>query len=219
MTITDVHPVPGFPGRRIVVLDERVRLEVTEEIYARFSLFKGREVDADLIADVRRAEEDLRARQVALNFLAPRMRSRFEVDKRLRERGFDDAVIERTLTFLSEYAMLNDVAFAQAFVNDRLLKKAVGPRRLAMELRKRGIGGFEAENALQVIDDARERRLCLRAARGRLRSLRPGDPAKRERALSSFLAGRGFGWEAIRFVIDAFRRDPDLPHQSEVEPE
>lgn len=215
MTITDVQPVPGHPDRRTIIVDDRIRMEFSGEVYARFSLFKGREVDQELLAEARRAEEDIRARQVALYFLAPRMRSRLEVEKRLRDRGFDDVVIARTMSFLNDYSMLDDDAFAQAFVNDRLLKKAVGPKRLSMELRRRGIAGIQAERALQAIDDIMERRLCLRAARGRARSLRSNDPLKRERSLSSFLAGRGFGWDAIRFVIDLYRRDPDLPAQPE----
>lgn len=211
MTVTDVQPVPGHRNRHVVVLDERLRIEVSLDVLVNLSLFKGESVDQGVIGEIARMEEDLRARQIALNFLAPRMRSVREVTRCLSQHGIGDAAVDRTLSFLTEYGMLDDEAFASAFIHDRLLRKAVGPGRLAFELRRRGIHSHQVENALESIDGETERRLCLKAARGHLRSLRPGSREKREHALSMFLAQRGFGWEAIRFVIGAYREDAELP--------
>lgn len=209
MTITDVQIRAGRPIRRTVFVDGRPALDISDEIYVQFALYKGREIDHQTLASARQADEILKARAAALYFIAPRMRSRQEIARRLHDRGFSSAVVETTIAFLVQYGMVDDASFAGAYVHDRLLRRPIGRRKLAGELRTRGVDPETADRALSALDHDRECELARLAMRSKIRTLRNGDERKRQRSIAGFLAARGFSWEVIRAVILDVADDAD----------
>jgi regulatory protein len=109
-------------------------------------------------------------------------------------------VIER----LRELGMIDDAAFAGTVVRDRVRLRPSGARRLASELRAKGVDEEVARDAIRDTFEGEgtdERELALRAAE-KWRT-RPGEERDRaRRRLQGFLARRGFGGETIREVID-----------------
>jgi regulatory protein len=94
-------------------------------------------------------DDDLRwrAREAALAFLAYRPRSRGETQRRLYGK-FPPAIVHACLDQLAAEGLLDDGAFADAFVRDRLLLRPRGPARLRDELRGKGVGGDVAQAAV-----------------------------------------------------------------------
>ena len=72
-----------------------------------------------------------RARELALSYLDRRMRSRFELARYLRGKGYTSGVIEPVLAALAEIGVLDDRAFARAFARDRVRLHPRGYRRIA----------------------------------------------------------------------------------------
>jgi regulatory protein len=198
--------------------DDRDSLELALEVIERAGLGCGDPVDDALRA--RLLDDDLRwrARDVALGFLAYRPRSRGEVRRRLKTAAFPPAVIEACLDRLAADGLLDDGAFAAAFVRDRLRLKPKGPARLRDELRKRGVDGTVVETAIRdglaeagQTDESIAVSVALRWLNGRgarereaLASGRFGEA--RDAALHrliGFLRRRGFGGEAVRSAVAA----------------
>ena len=79
------------------------------------------------------------ALEVAARFLATRPRSRWEVDRRLQRAGAPDAVREQVLDQLAEMGLVDDVAFATWWREQRDRHAPRGHRMLASELRAKGV--------------------------------------------------------------------------------
>jgi regulatory protein len=180
-----------FDGGQAVVLDvETVR---------RAGLRQGDRLDAARLDAILAEDQAWRAREKALRLLAVRARSVTELRRRLHRDGFEARLITSLLDSLVQAGLLDDAAFAGAFVRDRLRGRPRGASRLVSELRQRGVSAEVAEAAVQrEFDDLAlsDEELALRVAE---RWTRRGPPrrardAARDRVrLIAHLARRGFG--------------------------
>lgn len=81
-----------------------------------------------------------------------RPRTRSELETALRRRGFDDDVIDEVLARYSAVGMIDDEAFARAWVTSRHHSKGLARRALAGELRRKGVADDDVGVALAEID-------------------------------------------------------------------
>jgi regulatory protein len=218
LVITDVQTQRRRAERRSIFINGEFSFGISEEMYVRYALFKGREVTQAYLDEVRQSEELYQARQAALRFLQRRMRSVQEIERKLAEKEFSQETIAATLEFLRHYGMIDDDAFARAFVNDQLVRRPIGRRRLEQELRRKGIEKEAAgATVASIVDDAEEINNAIAAAQKKIGTLRQDDPKKRERSLANFLAGRGFSWGVIGAVLaqvrDQLRAQPIDPEE------
>ena len=136
----------------------------------------------------------------ALRFLESRARSASEVRERLVRHGYRPDLVEGCIERLTELGMLDDAAFAQAWVESRDRARPRGERALRTELRMKGIDRAVVDGVIQdradraadddlVADEEAARRLLERNARALDRI--PDSRAKRQRAYA-LLARNGF---------------------------
>ena len=92
---------------------------------------------------------DLRkeAMERAGRMLALRSRTEKEIRDRLTEAEFDGDVVEDTVARLYELELLDDVAFARQWIEERAERKGLGPRALLSELYRKGVDRTDAEQA------------------------------------------------------------------------
>ena len=139
------------------------------------------------------------------------MRSRKELEDRLRRKGIPPAAAATVLDRLTEVGLVDDRAYAAAFVASRQRTKPRGTRALAMELRQKGIADAIVQEVLADVADAEDPvDAATRAVAPKLRSLRgkPRDEVRRK--AEQFLLRRGFGYDVARSVLDAaFPETPD----------
>jgi regulatory protein len=136
------------------------------------------------VAERSAADQATAARDQCIRLLAVRPRTRAELDTALRRRGYDDDVIAEVLDRYSDVGMIDDEAFARAWVTSRHHSKGLARRALAGELRRKGVGDDDVGAALEDLDGDTEvetaRALVerrLRAERSASRRARPGRAA------------------------------------------
>lgn len=88
----------------------------------------------------------------ALRFLETRSRSTAEVVRRLRTAGYDAVLVEGAVTRLLEMGILDDAAFAAAWIASRDRARPRGARALRSELSAKGV---DSETIARVLE-ARE---------------------------------------------------------------
>jgi regulatory protein len=133
-----------------------------------------------------------RARESAFRFLSIRARSRKELRARLKEKGFDNHVVNRVIDYLRERGYLDDASFAVQWARNLAVNRLFGNRRIEMSLREKGI---PAELIGEAIAGAREE-ISEKKAIGRLIAKKGNgrnvtDP-KELRRLGRNLVGKGF---------------------------
>lgn len=204
MRITALSPQKHDPDRVSVFVDGEFRMGLSAEIALAAGLCVGDTVNEARLADLDRRDRAWQAREAALRLLAVRPRSAAELARRLRMKGYEPEIGEEVIARLRELGMVDDAAFAGTLVRDRVRLRPQGARRLASELRAKGVDDETARAAIRETmagEETDERELARRAAE-KWRP-RPGEePARARRRLHGFLARRGFDAEVIREILD-----------------
>jgi len=86
-------------------------------------------------------------REVAVDCLSRRALTRYELETRLREKGFEDTEIHETMERLEELGYLNDQELALTVSQNRL--KRYSRRRVLQDLQNRGLAPQLIEQALE----------------------------------------------------------------------
>jgi regulatory protein len=143
------------------------------------------------------------AREICLRQLAVRPRTRAELATALRRRGISDDVAATILDRYDEVGMIDDAAFARAWVTSRHHGRGLARRALAQELRQRGVDADAAGEALDQLDESTEAATARALVDRKLRTAR-GEPEQVFRRLVGMLARKGYpAGLAIRSVKDA----------------
>jgi regulatory protein len=148
------------------------------------------------------------ARSIGLNLLSMAPKSRAQLTDAMRARGVPDDAANQVLDRFTEVGLIDDVAFAGAWVSSRQSVRGLAPRALATELRRQGIAEPTIAGALaEVSDDDVE--ASARALIARRLSSTAGLPAEtRIRRLTGFLNRKGYpGQLAFRVVREALEAE------------
>jgi regulatory protein len=137
-----------------------------------------------------RSDADL-AREICLRQLAVRPRTRAELAQTLAGRRIDDEVIIEVLDRYDEVGMIDDAAFARAWVSSRHAGRGLARRALAGELRQRGVAGDLVGEALETLDDEQEAATARALVDRKLRTA-TGPPEAVFRRLVGMLARKGY---------------------------
>ncbi len=194
--ITDIKP-QGKNRRRVnVYLDGEYGFSL--ELLVAAPLGRGDVLSDEEIEELLLQDSIQTAFDRTLKYLAYRPRSSAEIKRYLREKGVDPLVGERVLDRLRSDGLVDDLAFARYWVENRESFRPRGRRLLGQELRAKGIGqGLIAE----VLTDVDEGRSAYQAAVQRAaRYARLDDEAFREK-MYGFLRRRGFDYEVTRETI------------------
>jgi regulatory protein len=142
--------------------------------------------------------------EIAGRFLGTRPRSRWEVEERLKRSGASEAVIRATLDRLERVGFIDDLAFAQWWVEQRDRHAPRGRVALETELRAKRvpatiIARLRAEGADEatMTEDERADAALERHLKGRPL---PGD-AKALQRLGMYLVRRGFAPATARAAL------------------
>lgn len=133
-----------------------------------------------------------RARQICLNQLAMRPRTRAELAAALARRGISEDVAASVLDRYNEVGMIDDAAFARAWVTSRHHGRGLARRALATELRRKGVDAEEVSAALEEVDGDTEARTARDLVLRRLRTAGRGEPDAVFRRLVGMLARKGY---------------------------
>ena len=147
-------------------------------------------------------KELTKARNTAYRLLTYRARSRKELEEKLKDREFSDAVIEAVVADLVRLGYVNDREFARQWTAGRIRLRCFGRRRIEQELRNKGISRDVIQETLsEVFEDVPEVDIAQQEAEKKLRSLARFAPEVRRRRLAGHLERRGFPSETIYDVL------------------
>lgn len=142
------------------------------------------------------------ARHVSITALARRGLSRRELERHLRDRGFEEPEIEAEVARLEGDGYLDDIALAQNLVGTLQERKGLGRSAIAAELTRRLLAPTAIEYALELIDTGDELSRARDLAEKRARQLGALDRDTAVRRLSAYLLRRGYGGSTVRAAVD-----------------
>ena len=148
------------------------------------------------------------AQQICLRMLTAAPRTRAQLAEALRRRGVPQDAAEAVLGRLGAVKLIDDAAFAAAWVESRHHGRGLSGRALAAELTQRGVSPDDIKAAVGRLDPQQE----IETARGlvarRLASTRGQPLQARIRRLTGLLARKGYSAAiAYRVVREALEQE------------
>ncbi|MET9385384.1 recombination regulator RecX [Streptomyces sp. NPDC002928] len=149
-----------------------------------------------------------RARAICLRLLTGTPRTRKQLADALRKREIPDEVAEEVLSRFEEVGLIDDGAFAGAWVESRHHGRGLARRALAQELRTKGVDSTLIDEAVAQLDSEQEEATARELVARKLRATRGLDRDKRLRRLAGMLARKGYSeGMALRVVRQALEEE------------
>jgi regulatory protein len=147
----------------------------------------------------------------SLDMLARAPRSARDLRRRLLLKGEPEADVDATIERLTAAGLLDDAAYARAFVRSKVSSQGFSRRRLQQELARRGVARDVADAAIVEVlhdDEVDGSANIERVARKKLRALQGLDEETQRRRLFAYLARRGYEVDDVRAALRRIRHDP-----------
>ena len=188
------------PRKRVnVFLDGRFAFSLETEVVVKEGLQVGQELSTGQIEALVKLGHFHRCFDTAAHYLSYRPRSEFELRERLHQRGFDDDNVAAVLTRLKEQGLVDDMAFAQFWKDNRELFSPRSQWLTKLELRRKGVASSIIDQVVDTIDDEDS---AYRAALSKAHSLPLSDYQSFHRRLGDYLKRRGFGYGVMNHTIE-----------------
>ena len=212
-TITAIDEQKRRKGRVNVCLDGKYAFSLQAGLAAR--LRPGSFLSQEEAEGLLRQDHLARVYRKALDLLAYRPRSRAEMKRYLSRKGVNAEIREEVLERLTQGGLLDDLAFARYWVENRERFRPRGLAMLRSELRSKGVEDEVISQVLAEVNEVESARQMLSRQAAKYAHLE--DKAFREK-MTNFLRRRGFPYPVIREVVGLHleeRAQRDLPSTPE----
>lgn len=150
------------------------------------------------------------ARAICLRLLTSAPRTRAQLATVLRKRRIPDEVAESVLGRFAEVGLIDDAAFARAWVESRHHGRGLARRALTAELRQRGVPDGEVRSAVSVLGPQDELATARQLVAKRVAATRGKPMPARARQLMGMLARKGYAAGlAAQVVREALEQDQE----------
>ena len=198
--ITKLETQKRNSNRISIYINDKYAFGVHKDIVYKLNLEKGKFIDQDFIEKIIKTEEQKKANDYAIKLLSYRPRSQKEINDRMKQKGYDEEVIIKTIRRLKEYNLINDMDFAKEYTKTKA--KKYGQSRIKMELARKGI---EEEIISNILNDElnyeNQYEAALEQAKKKIKSYRGEERQAIYRKLGSYLQRRGFSYDIISKIL------------------
>ena len=201
--VSDIRENRGFIE---ISLDGVLWLRLRKRHFAQRPVETGQCVDAQAYLDAMASVQAADCYEAALTILDQADHSMGDLCARLERRGYVQPAAQAAVERLQEMRIIDDARYADRIAQAQM-GKAVGAYAVRRKLRAKRLSEETIEVAMEGFDDAQQETACRAAAEKLFRKYGALPPREGRAKLSQALARRGFGWDAIRSVVDALFSD------------
>jgi regulatory protein len=143
-------------------------------------------------APVSDRDPEAQARLICLRLLTVAPRTRAQLAQAMHSGGVPAEAAETVLARFADVGLIDDGAFARAWVESRHHSRGLSRRSLAAELRRRGVETDEIREAVDTLDPEQEVATARHLVEKKMASTRGRPPEARARQAASLLARKGY---------------------------
>ena len=184
----------------------RITINDATEVLVPLLLFRERPLSEGQPLNLEEYDQWLMVRQYrhaldkAVAALAARACSRKEIEGKLLRIGYRPCTVEMVLYKLEREHLLDDADFARQWVE--AICKKLGRRRIAQELRQKGISAEQTGEALKQVDEEEQLACAASLASKALGRAKSGeDPRKTAQRIIAAIVRRGYGYDVARKAL------------------
>ncbi|WP_225942112.1 recombination regulator RecX [Sporosarcina limicola] len=210
-SITKISQQKNDGERYNIFLDEKYAFSVHESVLVKFGLSKGMSLEDWSIDEMVYEDEIRKAFNRALHYLGFRMRSEFEVKKKLMDLEYGEAVVLEAIVKLKRLDFLNDETFSEALLQTQKRSSSKGPKAIQQELRKKGIGKELQDKVLESYTEEEQLQIATKLAEKAANANRSVAPSQLKQKIQNALLRKGYSFDIIKQALANidFEREAD----------
>ncbi len=215
----EIITVEKIRYRYKIILDNGDIYYLTKGLYTERPLTQGDVVDPEEFAGWVTLHQYRSALDKAVAMLAARPCSTGEIRKKLLNTGYSRDTVDMVLYKLEKHELVDDRAFADQWAQYRAGMK-YGPRRIAQELKYKGLSAEDTENALSSLSEETQLEQAVLLAEKAFSRARSGeDPRKTLQKVMAAIVRRGYPWDIAREACEKYIRDAEEAEDSDSYPD
>ncbi len=198
--ITKIEAQKNNKDRYSIFIDDAFAFGIHVDVLVAHGLRKGMELTQDEIEGLVYDEATKKAVLAGIKHISYKQRTTKEVADKLKLLEYEESQVELALEKLKEMGFLDDLRYAQEFVDTRKIR--YGRKRIFLELRKRGICEQVAEQVLdQQIDLDDTYAQALEMGRKKYGQCGGLEAAKAAARVQGMLLRKGYSYDVVNRVI------------------
>lgn len=206
MKVINILKPKGKKGNYIVEFQKEngdiKEYEISPEVFFRRSFSVDTYIEENELVELIKEDEKVKAREIALGYLDYGLKSRKEVEKKLKTKEISEDVINSTLDSAESYGYIDDENFTKTFINEKIRSK--GRFKVIKDLMDKGIEKEIIDEAFTDEMEDKEYTYLLTATEKKYSALknREEDIRKIKEKLMRFLLSRGYDYENIKRAME-----------------
>lgn len=196
--ITGITPQIKDKTRCNIEVDGRFYCGMKLETVMQNRLKAGMCVSLETLSRMQLESEKMTALDKALTHITSSMKTEREIRDFLKKKGYLSDVCDYVAEKMKGYGFLDDGQYAKTYAESA--GKRMGRRLIAAELKRKGVGDGEIEEALNGLTGERESALRVL---GKYMRGKPVDKKTLSKAYA-YLIGKGYDYETARGALSAF---------------
>jgi len=196
LQITAIKTQVKREGRYSIFVDGEYGFSLSADALLSEKLVVGQELTPADVKNYKKLSADDKAYNLALAFVARRMRSEGELHDYFRRKKYEPELASQLIARLKQAGFVDDYEFAKRWIENRRLLKATSIKKLRLELRQKHVENDTIQQVLEE-DEADERDVLRELVAKKRTQTRYRD----EQKLMAYLARQGFNYDDIKSVL------------------
>ena len=183
-----------------------------ENIILKYELLLKKEINNKDINNMLNENNKYIAYNLAIKYLGTKMRSRKEIRNFLTKKEIDNNTINEVIELLIKEKYIDDLSYAKAYVNDKILLTNDGPNKISSKLKELGISEDKINQALESFDKDTEREKVTKIVNKLISTNKNKSVYILKNKISYYLVNLGYNRDVINLVIDSttFKENKDI---------
>lgn len=194
MKVTEIKAQVKTAGRYSIFIDGKYSFSLSDVALLEQHVRIGQELSKEQVDVLKQLSQDDKMFGATLRYVGIRPRSEWEMRSYLQRKHASPALVGSILNKLSKSGIIDDLAFAKAWVESRRLLRPTSKRKLQQELRAKRVSDEVIGQVLAA--DAADERLVLQELAVKKRG-RYVDDMK----LMQYLVRQGFSYDDVKAVV------------------
>ena len=180
---------------------EKFAFSVDEDVLIKYKLKKGMELDEFSVLEIHYQDDIRKAYNLAVSYLARRMRSEQEIRAYLKKKEVEEPVIQEVIHKLTAQKYIDDQEFANAYVRTQVSTTDKGPELILIELKEKGIGKNAADIAMEAFTLEHQLEKAVKLAKKYIGKNSRDSHRVMKQKLESLLIRKGYPFDIIHRAI------------------
>lgn len=194
---------------------EEYAFSVDSDVLIRFNLRKGLEIDDFSFLEIQFQDDIRKAYNLAVSYLARRMRSEQEIKEHLTQKEVEEPVINEVLHKLTSQKYINDEEYAISFVRTQMNTTDKGPDVIRMELKERGINEAFIRHALDEYPKEEQIEKAIKLTEKLIKKSSKESQRIVKQKAEQLLLRKGYPFDVIHLALNEAETDKEQDEEME----